>query len=588
MTMKHLSIILALLVSVSACHRPADGNYSFHILSSNDVHGNYFDSTYIGGNLKKSLITMDWYVDSVRTAEGKEKVILIDAGDCLQGDNAAYYYNYIDTTGKHVWTRIVEEMGYDVLVPGNHDIETGHPVYDRVYRELKKAGLPYLAANAFKEGTRDCYFDRYKIIRKNGFKILVLGYTNHKVKEWLREELWKGIEFEDLIPLVQNDVDELSSKYKPDMVIVAAHTGSGRGAGKDDDNRGMDLLGSLRGVDCIITAHDHSPRVETKPGCCYLNSGSHARYLGHGTVNLEIKNGKVVSKSYDAKFIPIDPKKENAVFRKKFLADFAKAKAFTTRKIGSIAMDLNTVEAYTGPCDYINLLHTICRTSSGADISFAAPLTFKGKIKAGDIIYNDLYTIYPYENQLFVLKMSGEEILRYLNNVYKLWTMTAPDADKRHHALRIVHKEDPRTGQTGWSFVARPYNLDSAGGLVYTVDLTKPEGSKVNIISTADGVPFDTERTYTVAMTSYRASGAGALLKDAGIPEEQLKTRVVAKYPEIRDLLYNYIKEKTIITKEDINRPTIVGTWKMIPEKMAGLLLDKDRKLLVGEDYQSM
>lgn len=584
--MKRSTLIFTILFFAAACTRPADGNYTFHILSSNDVHGNYFDSSYIDSGLKKSLITLGWYVDSVRTAEGKENVILIDAGDCLQGDNAAYYYNFIDTTDTHVWTRMVKEIAYDALVPGNHDIEAGHPVYDKVYRELKEAGLPYLAANAFREGTKKTYFDRYKILKKNGFKILVLGYTHHKVKEWLREELWEGIRFEDLIPLVQNDIDELSAKYKPDMLIVAAHTGSGQGFGNDDDNRGMDLLGSLHGVDCIITAHDHKPRVESGTQCCYLNSGSHARYLGHGTVNMEVKNGMIVSKSYSAKLIPVDPKKENTELRKKFLADFEKAKEFSTRKVGSLAMDLNTIEAYTGPCDYLNLLHTICRINSGADISFAAPLTFKGKIKAGDIIYNDLYTIYPYENQLFVLKMSGKEILKYLNNVYKLWT--APSIDNNHHALRIVNKEDPRTGQVGWSFVARPYNLDSAGGLIYTVDLTKPQACRVKIISTADGTPFDLDKTYTVAMTSYRASGAGALLKNAGISEEELKTRVVAKYPEIRDLLYNYLKDKAVVTKEDINRPEIVGSWKMIPEKTAGALLDKDMKLLFGEDYQSM
>ena len=89
--------ILAAAVLVASCCGPKDGEYTFRILTTNDVHGRYFDSLYVSDGTSNALTNIAWYADSVRVAEGAENVILLDAGGCLQGDNAAYYYNYIDT-----------------------------------------------------------------------------------------------------------------------------------------------------------------------------------------------------------------------------------------------------------------------------------------------------------------------------------------------------------------------------------------------------------------------------------------------------------------------------------------------------------
>ena len=124
---------------------PKDGEYVIQLLTTNDVHGTYFDSTYVGNGVKKSLLAVKPIVDSVRAAAGADKVVFIDAGDCLQGDNAAYYFNYVDTLSPHVYPRLAAYMGYDAVTVGNHDIETGHKVYDRIARDLESHGIPFLA-----------------------------------------------------------------------------------------------------------------------------------------------------------------------------------------------------------------------------------------------------------------------------------------------------------------------------------------------------------------------------------------------------------------------------------------------------------
>ena len=141
-----LRIILAGLL-IAACCGPKNGDYQLHILTSNDVHGTYFDSTYVDGSTQNSMLAAYYYVDSVRNAVGKENVVLLDDGDFLQGNNAAYYYNYVETGVPHVFSRMVDYMDYDAVTWGNHDVEPGHDVYDRVSKEIEGFGIAHNVTN---------------------------------------------------------------------------------------------------------------------------------------------------------------------------------------------------------------------------------------------------------------------------------------------------------------------------------------------------------------------------------------------------------------------------------------------------------
>lgn len=117
-------LTLALGCLFSCAPKPKDGEYVLHLFTTNDVHGHYFDSTYVSDRINTSLLSAYAYVKQAREELGDENVIFVDAGDCLQGDNASYYFNYVDTGSKHVYARMAEYMGYDAVVVGNHDIET--------------------------------------------------------------------------------------------------------------------------------------------------------------------------------------------------------------------------------------------------------------------------------------------------------------------------------------------------------------------------------------------------------------------------------------------------------------------------------
>ena len=567
--------VLFIASSVAMAARATDGVHSFHILTTNDVHGTYFDSLYVGSKTRPSLLSVSALVNGMRDKCGKEHVLLLDVGDALQGDNSAYYFNYVDTTSEHIFVRMAEYMGYDALAVGNHDIEAGHRVYDKANDDLD---VPYMALNAIREDNGKTYFDDYTVLVKDGIKFLILGYNNANIKGWLSPSLWSGMRFDRLSSVVQADVDRLRRKVKPDVVIVAAHTGTGDGDGKMIESEGLDLLNSLKGVDFLICAHDHRPYITNNGDFWLINSGSHCRNVGHGTIDVEVRKGKVVAKRLSAENIPVDKSKTDERMRAEFAADYAAVKAFATRKVGELRMPLFTRDAYEGMSDYINLIHTVSLVQSGAQISFAAPLTYNGYVRDGDVLYLDLATIYPFENQLFVIKMTGEQIRKALEYSYEGWINTWKEGG---NVLKIANRSDARTGSDRWSFEGRTYNFDSAAGMNYTVDITKDYGERVNITTLADGTPFDENATYSVALTSYRASGGGGhLSRGAGMDTDRIDDVVIEKLPEIRELIYRFLQEHPDVTPELVGDRKLLGQWHFVPEEIAKPGIAADMHLL--------
>ena len=578
MKARYILPLLAAILAVSCTRSLRDGDYTLTVLSTNDLHGTFFDSTYTGGGIKKSIFAINHYVDSVRTADGFDNVLLVDAGDCLQGDNCVYYYNYIDTASVHLFSRLMEYMKYDAVAVGNHDIETGHPVYDRVAAELKERGADFLAGNAVRNDNGKTYFPLYKIVYKAGLKIAVLGYTNANIKAWLTEEIWSGMHFVSIAEIIQRDVDMVRAKEHPDVLVATMHSACGHGDGTILEAEALDAFNSVSGVDFLVCGHDHRPYVETRDSCALLNSGSHSRFVGWGKMHMKVEGGKVVSKTFETKLIPVKAEMADPVMREHFQADFEAVKAFTLRQVGTSLVSMNTRDAFAGMCPYTNLIHTVCLERSGSDISFTAPLTFNGHIAEGPVIYNDLFTLYPYENQLFLISMTGEEVVKYLEASYNLWVKYDGE-----HVLNIVHRSDPRTLRHGWSFAERSYNFSSAAGINYTVDVTKPFGERVNVLSMADGTPFDPSRTYKVSVTSYRASGGGGLLQAAGVDTEHIADRTIDRYPEIRNILYDYLKEHGSIDPAVVGDPAVIGSWRFVPEKLAGPAVKRDMQLIFDE-----
>ena len=507
-----------------------DGEHKVIICATTDVHGAYFDSTYTGTKSRTSLANVAGYLKQMR--DSGVKPVLIDVGDILQGDLAAYYYNYVNTKDEHVAISILKYLGYDALVVGNHDIEAGHSNYDRMLKAFPKK---YLAANAAAiEGRRkgQCYFNKYVVVKRDGVKIGILGMTNANIKNWLAEDKWSGMEFFVISNLVEFAIEDMRKREKPDLVVLAVHSGTGNGF-PDVENEAAFLASEIAGVDIVLCGHDHKAVAMMIDGVdsqvLLMNEGKGAVVLGQAEVTLTVKDHKVVRKSIKNRLIPMEDVDPDPEYCKKFSKQFREVKEYANRVIGTINGEMDFSKALEGPSEYINLVQTVQLDASGADVSFTAPLSNRGKIAKGDITFQNLVDIYKYENQLYVVKMTGRQIKDYLEFSYHNWI----------------------------NGIGPAFNYDSADGIVYEVSKRAPLGSRVNIISMRDGSPFDPEKTYTVAMTSYRASGGGDLLKrGAGINPKDLE--IVRKHDDIRNILKDYIE------KEKVIEPVVPDNWKFV------------------------
>lgn len=504
-------------MAMLGCSRVEDGEHTLNIYVTTDVHGCYFSKYYLDDSVKpNSLSKVSSFVHQARLED--PEAVLIDNGDILQGDNGAFYFNYVDTASRHAIARMVNYLKYDALVVGNHDIEAGHPVYDRVRPQYE---MPLLGANAYYKSSINAgkpYFDEYTVVNKNGLKVAIIGTTNPKVTNWIAETAYEGIVFKTNEEMLQALVDRVRAKEKPDFVIVSTHCGSGDEDTESDENDALFMAKHLHGVDLVIGGHDHRPRLESyldkETPTGYMDPGPRCYYLGHARFTLTYKDGKRVKDTLSVELIPMENIQPDADFDAAFDADYQTVKEFTLRKICQVSAPFSLAAALDGPSAYMNLLYKVQREASGAELTFAAPLSASGVIEKGDLVYNDLTRIYPFENKLYTIQLTGAQIKSYLEYSYDRW----------------INHEGPT------------YCYDSAGGLKYNVYKRRPKGERIEIISMEDGTPFDLDKIYYVAITSYRAMGGDGLLAGgAGLDISNPDAYTVAKYGDIRDLLYDYL-----------------------------------------------
>ncbi len=172
------------------------------------------------------------------------------------------------------------------------------------------------------------------------------------------------------------------------------------------------------------------------------------------------------------------------------------------------------------------------------------------------------------------MRLTGKEIRKHLEMSYDLWCNTMKSPEDHLLLLSNTQNDAQRLGFKNFSF-----NFDSAAGIDYEVDVTKPDGQKVRILRMSNGKPFDENKWYTVAVNSYRANGGGELLtKGAGIPHDSLKSRIIWESPKDQR---HYLMEE--IKKAGVMNPQPNHNWKFVPEAWTVPAAARDRKLLFGE-----
>lgn len=568
--------LLCLVLSIAAQEKVV----KLKIVQTSDVHGNYYPYNFITRkDWQGSLARIYAFVEKERE-QYKENLILLDNGDILQGQPTAYYYNYIDTVSPHLCAEIMNYMKYDAGNMGNHDVETGRAVFDRW---INTCDFLVLGANIIDISTGEPHLPPYKVMERDGVKIVILGMITPAIPAWLSENLWKGLRFDDMEETAHKWMKIIREKENPDLMIGLFHAGQEafKMSGKYNENASLSVAKNVPGFDIVLMGHDHArecKKVMNVAGDSVLviDPASNGIVLSNIDVTLKLKDGKVRSKDIKGVLTETKDYGISEDFMKNFAPQYDTVRNFVSKKIGTFTESISTRPSFFGSSAFIDLIHTLQLEITGAEISFAAPLSFDAKINKGDVFVSDMFNLYKYENMLYMMTLSGKEIKDYLEMSYFMWTnrMKSPD----DHLLWF--KEKRREGaEDRASFQNFSFNFDSASGIIYTVDVTKPQGEKITIISMADGSPFLMDKIYKVALNSYRGNGGGELLtKGSGIPQEKLKERIIfSTDKDLRFYLMNYIEKKGTMDPKALNQ------WKFVPEKWTVPAAERDYKFLFGD-----
>ena len=550
------------------------------IVETSDVHGNFYPYDFVRRQSSAgSLARVYTWVQQERRRFG-DNLILLDNGDILQGQPSAYYYNYIDTVSPHLTAEMLNFMAYDAGNMGNHDIETGRAVFDRWTGDCR---FPVLGANILDTATGKTHLKPYVVLERERVKIAVLGMITPAIPMWLSENLWPGLRFEDMEAAARKWIPFIREQEKPDVIIGLFHAGKNAVwmGGKYRDNASVEVASRVPGFDVVLAGHDHARacfKVANEAGDSVLvvNPANNAVTVGDVEITLTLRGGKVTDKLVEGRLTDVGALEPSPEFMQHFAGQYDAIQAFVSKKIGRFTQPISTRPAYFGPSAFVDLIHRLQLEIGKAEISLAAPLSFDARIEAGDIYVSDMFNLYKYENMLYIMSLSGKEIRGALEMSYALWTnqMHSPGDPL------LLLRESSVSGAEERTFFQHPsYNFDSAAGIIYTVDVTRPAGEKVTILSMADGTPFDENRMYKVAVNSYRGNGGGELLtKGAGISQEELKSRILfSTDKDLRYYLMQYIEQRQIVT------PRSLDQWKFIPANWVKPAAERDYKKLFGE-----
>lgn len=556
-------------------------------IETTDEHGAVFPFDFTDLKpLKSSLAQVYSFVKEERN-KSNNNVILLSGGDILQGTPAAYYFNFEKTDTTHLIARVMNFMGYDAGAVGNHDIETGHNVYDKFNSELD---FPWLAANAIEDNTGEPYFKPYTIIEKSGIKIAILGLITPHIPHWLPKNIWEGISWDDMIETADKWVKIIKEKDNPDLLVGLFHSGVDYTYGGQDEstfkneNASVLVARNVPGFDIIFVGHDHQgwnfyEKNIYGDSVLILGTTNSAREVAVGECILNYDaNSKKWNKNIKGKIVNVQSLPPNEEFMSRFESDYNLIKTYVEKPIGTFKKELISSDAIFGPSLFTDFINSIQLELTGADISFTSALSLNAIIKEGEIIRGEMFKLYRYENLLYTMELTGQEIKDFLEYSYN--NQFNQMKNENDHLINFVLDENgemifDRRNNTP-QFKTAFFNFDCAAGINYTVDVSKPFRSKVNILSLSNGEKFDLNKKYNVAINSYRGNGGGGhLTRGAGIPLEELPSRIVTSTDkDLRYYIMNWISEKKEVYPQALNN------WKIIPEDWWKKGKEKDKSII--------
>jgi 2',3'-cyclic-nucleotide 2'-phosphodiesterase (5'-nucleotidase family) len=516
------------------------------VAATTDVHGYLRGWDYYANapDSLRGLSRIATIVDSLRRVSPVLPV-LVDAGDFLQGTPLAYVAARLDTTMPHPVIAAMNQLQYDAVIVGNHEFNYGLATLDRAQRQ---ADFPLLAANAYTpDGKRR--FAAWSISTRRGVKIAVVGATTPGSTVWDRDNLAGRVVLRDIVPEVRAAVREARATGAA-IVIVVVHSGLDEPSSYDtvgttigSENVAARLAHEIPGIDLLVYGHSHKEMADTVIGTTLLMQPKNwATSLAVAHLRLERRKGQWQVVAKRSQLVQAVHHREDPMLVAITAEGHRAAVRYTTTPIGKTDVTWRADSARVVDTPLIDLILEVERRASGAQLASTAAFSLDATLAAGPITVARLAALYPYDNTLRAVKISGSALRAYLEQSARYFKPTPEGAEV-----------DPSIPG---------YNYDIVAGVDYTIDVSKPIGERITRLE-FEGHPVAPTDTFTLALNNYRQTGGGGFSMLHGAPV------VYDRQLEIRQLLIDEVRRAGTLRPADYFHPN----WRIEPAAAIGELL---------------
>lgn len=508
------------------------------ILETSDIHGTIApwdyatDSAFDGGLAKAATI-----IKQQRAID--PELLLIDCGDSVQDNMIQEFRN----EKPHPMIKAMNSLGYVAWTLGNHEFNFE---FENLQKSIKESKATVLAANIYKENGKR-FVAPYVIKKVKGVRVAIIGITAPHVTRW---EASDPSHYDNMIFTTPEEelgkvLEEIEGKA--DLVVCLCHYGEDG----EYETAGMREVAKKYGdsVSAFFIGHAHSTLNEKQDnGTVILEPGSKCANVAKASFSMKYENGKWILVQTNSELIPVT--KANVEADPEMMALIAdldtNSKALANTVVGTVGADFlpslwwNGLEgiptAIIQDTAMIDLINIVQMEETGADVSLAALFDSYSNLPKGDFRKRDGVKIYKYDNTLMAVKITGAQLK-------KIMEVRAGD---------FYNSSKPGDVTISVNEKIRLYNYDMFSGVDYDINISKPQGSRIENVM-YKGKPLADDQVLVLAMNNYRyggLSGAGLISKD---PADLVYNSGLA----IRDLISDYV------VKAGVLMPTCDNNWKI-------------------------
>jgi len=500
------------------------------VAATTDVHGRLRSWDYYTGAPEpvRGLTRAATIVDSLRGAN-PGRVVLVDAGDLLQGNPLTFVAARVDADSlrPHPVAAAMNVMAYDAAAIGNHEFNYGLPTLHRMIRD---AHFPMLAANAYSPDGRHA-FDAWKMIERQGVKIALVGGTTPGSNVWDRDNLAGRVLVRDIVPSVRQEV-QAARGGGADVVIVLLHSGLNEpstydtvSTGVASENVSARVAREVPGIDLIVYGHSHKELADSVIGGTLLmqpRNWATSVAVAHLRLVRDSSRWRVADKR--STIIPVAGHSESAAVLAATDRAHNATVAYVSQPVGTTPVTWRADSARVVDTPLIDFVLEVERKATGAQLASTAAFSLDANLPAGDVTVARLAALYPYDNTLRKIWITGKQLRDYLEYSARYFRDFA--------------------GVVGVDPSIPGFNFDIVAGADYTIDLSKPVGARITRLE-YQGHPIAATDSFTFALNNYRQTGGGGYAMLAG--SRNLDDRQL----EIRQLLIDEVRARGTLKPAD-------------------------------------